>query len=249
VPFDDATKGALGPLLRDPNSVVRRFAASAIADRSEEGLRDAVVAAYRTETDEVAASEFAHALLALTPASERLNAVRLLMENPIGWRRVSHLAEGLPLEDLLTILEESGIQNEDGRALEHAVGRLPPGEWTEELVGRLVALLIRSAMTSYYQFREPSVLQGLLERFPQGAIEGAESTADEDPSYMDIALLRFIGRDRLEQAREGPLGPQISLLTELMIDRPRSAVSSTAVESESETLSLKQWIGEERLST
>jgi HEAT repeat protein len=248
-PFDDATKTALLPLLRDPNSVVRRFAASVIADRNEEGLRDAVIAAYRAETDEVAASELAHAILALTPEGQRLGAVGVLVENAIGWRRVSYLAEGLPLEDLLTILEESGIQNEDGRALEDAVRRLPTGEWTDELVGRLVALLIDSAMRSYYQFQEPELLRNLVERFPEGAVKGAETIAGEDPSYMDIALLRFVHRDRLEQALGGPLGRQISLLIELLIDRTPSTPISPTAEKESVPLSLKQWIAEERLST
>ncbi len=58
-PFDDATREAMRRLLGDPNSVVRRFAASAIGDRRQESLRAALVDAYRAETDELAASEIA----------------------------------------------------------------------------------------------------------------------------------------------------------------------------------------------
>lgn len=247
-PFDDATREALRQLLGDQVSVVRRFAASAIGDRGEQSLRDALVAAYRTEADELAASEIAHALLALAEEADRLATVRLLMENRMAWSRISYMAEGLPLEELLTILEETGIQNDDGRALDRAVERLPAEGWSEDLVTRLVALLVRTSQRSYYQFRNTELLRELVERFPDAALTGAESTADANPSYMDLAILHSVGRDRLDQALDGPLGAQIGLLIELMIDRP-AAAAAPAPAPASESLSLPQWIAEERLST
>jgi len=247
-PFDDATREAMRRLLGDPNSVVRRFAASAIGDRRQESLRAALVDAYRAETDELAASEIAHALLALAEEADRLATVRLLMENPIAWNRISYMAEGLPFDEFLTILEETGIQNDDGRALERAVARLPAEGWTDDLVRRLIALLVRTSQRSYYQFRNTELLRELVERFPEAALAGAESAADQNPSYMDLAILRFAGRERLEQALDGPVGGQIRLLIELMIDRPATAAAPAPAPA-NEGLSLQQWIAEERLST
>lgn len=247
-PFDDKTRDALRPLLRDTNPVVRRFVASAIADREEHALRDGLVAAYQEESDELAASEIAHALLALTNEGERLDTVRLLMANAIAWNRISYMAEGLPLDELLTILEETGFQNDDGRALERAIERLPADGWTEDLVRRLIALLVRASQQSYYQLRQPELLSSLAERFPDATLAGAESAAEIDPSYMDLTVLRFIGRDRLEGATEGPLGTQIRLLLELFIDRPAVAPSQP-VAARSETPNLHEWISEDKLST
>lgn len=247
-PFDAATAERVGQRLLDPNSVVRRFAASTIAAQHEETLREALIAAYRVEADELAASEIAHALLSLAQEGERLPTVRLLMENQMAWRRISYMAEGLPLTELLTILEETGIQNDDGRALEHAVEALPAERWTADDVRRLVALLVRSAQHSYYQFRNFALLRELVELHPDAAITGAESAANEDTSYMDIQMLRFIDRQRLERASEGPLGTQLGLLIELLIDRPAAAPKAPATLPTSKSLSLHEWIADDRVS-
>src|SRR5439155_6780837 len=107
------------PLLEDDNSVVRRHAATAARELGDAAqvLLPALERAYRAEADELAAETIGWAIFRLTPEERRVDAVNLLNENAIGWRRISYLVEELGLDEALTVLARTGIRSDEDERL------------------------------------------------------------------------------------------------------------------------------------
>jgi SIR2-like domain/HEAT repeats len=216
---DDSTQEWLEPLLTDPNSVVRRHAAAAIASFGNAGnvFLPALRAAYAQETDELAAEAIGTTIFELTQAEERAEAAALLAANFTGWGRISYLVGELPLSDALALFDRTGVRNDtDDRLLSEIAAKVPVGQWTDEQVQTLIRVLLRSRRIYYREFRERELLEELARTHPDAALAAAREAAPEDATWSDLSFLQRIPADALRAAAQGTLEGPLTTLLEIL---------------------------------
>lgn len=217
--LDAETPAWLERLLGDPNSVVRRQAASAARSFEEAGavFLPALQRAYRAESDELAAEAIGFAIYELSPAGERVEAIKLLIERPLGWNRISYLVGDLPLEQALEVFDQTGVRNDtDERMLSEVAAKTPAADWTDDQVRTLVRVLLRSQRMYYREFRERELFEELAQAHSQAAIAGAREGASDEVNWNDLSFLQRVDRRELEAAASGDLEGPLRALLEIL---------------------------------
>jgi hypothetical protein len=231
--FNEQTPEWLERLLADKDSVVRRHAAAAAASFGEpaRALLPALTEAYRNETDELAAEAIGTTIFELTAEAERGSAAEALVSNPIGWRRISYLTTGLPLNDALALFERSGIRNDsEERHLGEIAAKVPVEQWTDDQVQTLVRILMRSQRAYYREFRERDLLEELARTHSDAAIAGAREAAPDDINWNDLSFLQKIPAEPLRDAATGALEAPLETLLEILELRAHQAEQPPAPE-------------------
>jgi hypothetical protein len=246
---DDETAEWLLPRLRDQDDVVRRWAAHAAETMELIELRDDVAAAYQAETDELAAEALAFALFALTPETDRLNALRDLMANRVGWGRVAYLAEKVPLSDALSLLEEGGIASHDAeQLLERLLEERPLEQWQAADAERVAAIIVAATRNHYYHPRYRERIDELVERFPDEMVAGARRAATDETGHIDVWFLRDVSRSTLEQELAGPLAEPARILLQIRDSAAATPTAPVELDPTREQRNLAEWIDEGRIN-
>jgi hypothetical protein len=217
--FDEHTRDWLEPLLRDDNSVVRRHAVAAALGVEEAGqtLLPALRDTYPEEHDELTAEAIGDAIFELTAPEERIEALNLLVTNPLGWGRISYLVTDLELDDALAVFERIGIRDDsDERYLSEIAIKRSAEDWTDVQVQTLVKVLLQSQRVYYREFRERDLLEELARAHPDAAISAVQAEAPDDVNWNDLSFLQRIPRERLAAAAEGRLQSPLTTLLEIL---------------------------------